>query len=215
MGNTTRSTRAAVSRVEFDALKGDVSKILTILTGEAPEAPKATRVRKARKASKKTTSAKASTKATASVFLTKASRPAFVKQNPEFAGKTTLQIAEALVAGASFKGAWSVGERTMVRVTTGAYPTTKATEATGKKATKKARKSATKVTAEVKAEAPAKVEHEYGSPEWYANTRPVDKDTPRRADGKPTPKSEWPLRIALEASGKFDRHEVDAVVRGS
>ena len=63
------------------------------------------------------------------------------------------------------------------------------------------------VVAHVEADEPA-----YMSDEWIAKTHPREKDTPRNAQGRPTPKREWKLRHALAETGTFDRDEVDAQV---
>ena len=56
---------------------------------------------------------------------------------------------------------------------------------------------------------------EWGSKEWIATTHPREKDTPRNAKGQPTARKEWPIRIALEETGKYDRNEVDAKVKAA
>lgn len=233
-------TNAAVNRAEFDSLKNDVAQILALLT--APEAKvekaPATKARSARKAKatpakapqgyatqrKAITEAKAAKKATKVesskvTFVTRKTRPAFVKANPQFSGQTTGDIQRALIEGASFEGNWAVGPRTVEFFETGAYP---ASEPKAAKKGKKARKAkAVKVTAEVVEEAPAKAkrtpkaraeEPEYGTDAWIAWARPTDEGAPRRANGTAAPKSEWRLRIDLEFAGQFDRFEVDKIV---
>lgn len=74
--------------------------------------------------------------------------------------------------------------------------TPKASKPASKKASKKGSKTE-KVAAKVEADSPAKVRAA---------------DGPRRADGSITPKTQWDLRESLADSGKFDRHEIDAIV---
>lgn len=229
MSHNTRNTRKAatqyVTRSEFDTLSENVQAILAHLEAKAAPvaAPKAAK-RTTRKATR--TTARKATPApvveTTAKCLTRKTRPAFVKANPQFAGQTTGDIQRALLEGASFEGHWTVGPRTVEFFETGAYPesTPKAGKAAkGKKARKAAK--ATKVVAEVKPEAKAKApakratEPEYGTEAWIAWARPTDDGAPRRANGTAAPKAEWALRIALEAAGKFDRHEIDKVVAAS
>lgn len=67
----------------------------------------------------------------------------------------------------------------------------------GKRVSKKPVATKKRSVAKVEANAPAKV--------------PAS-EAPRRADGTITPKSEWALRESLAESGRFDRHEIDAIV---
>lgn len=224
MGRTTNRSTSVVTRTEFNALSSSVAQILALLEGasepvslERKTAKKRpTKAQKARGTKAKArTAAKAKATAAEPKCVVRKTRAAFVAQNPSFAGKTTGDIQRALLEGESFEGNWTVGERTRVFFETGAYPES-SPKAKAKKGGKKARKAtSTKVTAAVKPEAKAKTraeEPEYGTDAWIAWARPTDEGAPRRANGTAAPKSEWRKRIDLEASGKFDRHEVDAIV---
>lgn len=78
----------------------------------APKAPKAPRVAAV---------VKADAPAKAHKAVCKANREAFVKQNAWAKGLSTLAICEAMLAGQSVKGAWTVGEKTVARIVTGAW----------------------------------------------------------------------------------------------
>lgn len=133
---------------------------------------------------RKATTKKAAPKADVTVrHLVRKNRPAFVKAHPWAAGLSTSQIAEAVVSGTqSCESGWAIGERRTAMV-----------EAKAPKA--KTTKRTKRVVAEVKADAPAKAA-----------------DAPRNARGHITPRSEWALRENLAETGKFDRHEIDAIV---
>ena len=233
MNSTTRKARttSGVSRTEFDALVESVQALVALVSGEAPA--KAPRTRKAttKKATpaKRATAKKATTKATPATVkcVTRKTRPAFVKENPEYAGQTTGQIQQAMLEGGSWNGAWTVGPRTVAFFETGSYPesTPKAAKGVRLHATPKAERKAakvkatkaTRVTAAVKPAAKAKATWsndglEYGSEAWIKATPIHADEAPKNAKGKFTPKGEWALRCKLHADGGFSVPEIDAVV---
>lgn len=236
MSNNTRSTRssrATVTRSEFNALKSEIGEIKDLIVALAPAAPKATTKARATRPARKARATKATTRTTATkvvkdeapasaTCLTRKTRPAFVKANPQFAGKTTGDIQKALIEGASVEGNWIVGPRTLAFLETGVYPATEPKAGKkGKKAAKatKAPKAA-KVTATVEPKAKAKRPApawsndglEYGSEAWIKATPPYADEAPKTAKGGFTRKATWGLRCRLHESGAFSVEEIDNIV---
>jgi len=108
------------------------------------------------------------------------------------------KVAGAIVAGVSVREAIAQGLMTATGDLPGvAKATGKAAPKVEPKVTPKAEPKKARQVAKVEADAPAKERAASG---------------PRDAMGRITPKAQWDLRESLAMTGKFDRHEIDAIV---
>lgn len=206
MGKSTNRT-AAAAHTRLDAIESKVDRILAALEAGKSEAPvtRSTTRKATRKPATRSTKAAAPKAAAPTRFLTTRSREEFIAAHEwAQAGMSTKALAEAvLLEGEVLVKGWAIGPRRTEMVLTGealvdadVKPAKKARKA--KKPVKPATKApAKKVAAKVEADTPAKAHASSG---------------PRDALGHITPKAEWAMREALAETGKFDRHEIDAIV---